>query len=342
MRTPFRSSSARAIYAGLLATSLLAACGDERGGGSQSVTWEYSLVVPLATPTGELAQAFAEDVKERTDGRFDIQIRAVGELPFKPGELFSRVGDGSVAMADVPAAFGSGECPAAGALTLPLLVQSIDEVRQTFPIVEPMISECTEGLGARLLYYSSWPSSELFGRGDPVTSLEDLQGLSIRQTGPEAGAFLKELGAEPVTLSTEESPVALEQGVIDGMLTSAPTARNYGWYESMDWAYLLHAGAYPSLIVVNQEAYDDLPENFQSALDEAAEQATVDAYDRTSADESQDTAWLGGEGGLEVTVASDEERAQLTEQMISVWDTYGAADPDVKAVIDAIRDELGR
>src|SRR5690606_23024874 len=54
----------------------------DQAASGETFEWDYVLFVGLEHHYGELAQEFADDVRERTDGRLDITVRPAGELPY--------------------------------------------------------------------------------------------------------------------------------------------------------------------------------------------------------------------------------------------------------------------
>src|SRR5690606_37088749 len=91
------------------------------------IRWDLAGYYGMGTPPTKLLNDFAKEVRSATDGKLQISVRPVGELPYSPPEYHRIVGNGSVEMADT--AWIAGDIPSAGALTLPLLVRSFDELR---------------------------------------------------------------------------------------------------------------------------------------------------------------------------------------------------------------------
>lgn len=309
-------------------------------GGGETFEWDYVLFVGLEHHYGQLAQEFADDVRERTDGRLDITVRPAGELPYTADEYLARTGDGSMHMADALATFMAGGCRVGAMPALPMLVPDFETFDQIWPTLEPEVRSCIQDSGADLLYTYLWPTQNVWGRGDPVDSLEDVAGLTIRQTSPEHGALIESLGAEAVTLTTEEVPPAIQRGVMDGVLTAALNAWSGSWYEFLDWAYIIDAGIVPSYILINADAYEELPDDLRAALDEAAQAATERNNTRTTEAEAEARELLQSEGGITFVDASEQERAEVTELMGEVWSGW-AAEAGAEDILGAVLTELG-
>lgn len=306
--------------------------------GGESVSWDYVLFVGLEHHYGELALAFADDVRERTDGRLDITIRPAGELPYTADEYLRRAGDGSVEIADALATFMAGDCRVGAMPSLPMLVPDFDSFDAVWELLEPEVRKCTQELGADVLYTYTWPTQNIWGTGSTPSDVQDLAGRTIRQTSPEHGLMIESVGGEAVTLTTEEVPPAAQRGVVDGVLTAALNARSSKWDEFLDWGYLLDAGVIPSYVVVDEEAYGDLPDDLRDALDEASAAATTRNNDATIEAEQAARAALK-ESGMELVEASDADRAEVKEMMRPIWQEW-AEEAQAVDLLEQVRQRL--
>lgn len=334
-----RARMASTIAMALTAASALAACGGGAAGGSgDTYEWDFVQFVPAEHHYTKLAQEFADDVRERTDGRLDITVRPAGELPYGADEYLARVGDGSMEMADSLSTFMAGSCRVGAMPALPMLVQGYEAFEQVWPVVEPYVQDCVEQQNARLLYHYVWPSQNIFGKGEPVDDLQDLADKTIRQTSTEHGALIEAFGAEGVTLTTEEVPPAIQRGVMDGVLTSALNVKSGHWDDFLDWGLMVEAGIAPSYINVNAAAYDELPEELRTALDEAAEAATQRNNEASMQAEEEARADLES-AGMVLEQATEEQRSKMEDTMVGVWEQW-AEDADGAQALEEVRAAL--
>lgn len=125
-------------------------------------------------------------------------------------------------------------------------------------------------------------------RGE-IKTVDDLRGLKVAAVG-FAGDILSRLGATPVDVPAIDLHAALAQGVVDGAATTGPldderlalfdVARNYyfpGWW----------AGTQQLSLYVNEDAYNELPKSYQTALSlacAAASDAMIAAFDANNPD----------------------------------------------------------
>lgn len=329
----------------LMALVLIAGCGVKTGdeGKGETFEWDYTLYLGLNHVYGKIAQQFADTVRKRTDGQLDITVRPAGELPYSPDEFVRRTGDGSVEMSDGLGTFIGGDCKVAALPALPMLVPSAEDYARISATVEPELDECLNGYGASLLYTYLFPTQNMWGRGKPVTSLDDVSGKTIRQTSSEHGLFLKSVGAQGVTLVTSEVPSAIQRGVMDGVLTAALNARSSKWDEFLDWGYLLNLGIVPSYISVNTKAYEELPDDVRKVLDDTATEYTKLTNDRSEEAEAAAMTTLETKSGVTINKASEAEIARLEDSMVPVWKDWARkSGKDVATVLEKVRRPLRR
>lgn len=148
------------------------------------------------------------------------------------------------------------------------------------------------------------------------------------------------MNGEAVTLTTEEVPPAIQRGVMNGLLTAALNAWSGSWYEFLDWACIVDAGIVPSYILTNADASSSLPDDLQTALDEAAAAATERNNTRTLEAEQEACELLQSEGGLTFNEASP-ERTRIAGMMDEIWSSW-AEEAGATATLEEVRQAVGQ
>jgi len=111
----------------------------------------------------------------------------------------------------------------------------------------------------------------------PIRSAEDYEGLKLRISGRPQGHVLQQLGATQVMLATGEVYQALQLGTIDGgeVATAAiDWGLGFGEITKYQCAPGWHEPSCAYGVMINQEAWDKLPENLKKIV-EMANQATM-------------------------------------------------------------------
>lgn len=325
----------------------LSACGDSDDGGGEAASsskpaeWDMMVPVPAAASgdgTTNILQRFTEEVDKETGGRLKITIRNPGELPYTSAETVSSVGGGRVQLGDT-GAFIAAESKVGAITQLPLLVQSIDEFEEVLPVVLPALETDLERFGASVLFTYSWPMQVLWGSGDAVTSLDGLDGRSVRTTSPEQAYLIQELGGDPTSLTSAEVATAMQRGVADTLTTAAFVVYASKWDEFVDWGYMAPINQVPSYILVNDKAMASLPEDVRTTLTELAEKyqalmfKEVPGFEQKYRDQAAKDFTV-----TDVTQADLDKSAAIMEPQWTKW----AADNDLEPLMKSVREKLGR
>ncbi len=234
------------------------------------IAWRLASSFPNESPTLFAgAEDVARYVSEVTDGRFSIEIFPAGDL-VQPGQVLEAVQHRVVECGHTASTRYFDIDPA---LCFDAGVPFGLNTRQ-------MNAWMTQGEGLALTrvlfdkynilnFPCGYTGAQMGGwfRGE-IKTVDDLRGLKVK-AGGFARHVLGRMGATPVEVPVAETYAALEQGVVDAVAWIGPyddenlalykVARNYyfpGW-----WAGTLQLSLY-----VNQDAYDELPKQYQSAL----------------------------------------------------------------------------
>ena len=124
--------------------------------------------------------------------------------------------------------------------------------------------------------------------------------------------FWKKLKASPTPMSFSEVYIGLQQGTIDAQENPYEVIVSNKLYEQQD--YVVETNHLPHLIsmIVSDEFFQDLPEDKQAILVEAAEIAKEEAR-QASDDRIADS-------GTQIVTLSDELRAEIREAVQPVYD----------------------
>ncbi len=188
--------------------------------------------------------------------------------------------------------------------------------------------------GVKWLSAGAWDPCN-FATVDPIRSLEDLKGKRVF-TFPTAGRFLQRFGVVPVTLPWEDIEVAVQTGELDGIAWSGITEDyTVGWADVTNY-YLTNniSGAWAGSYFVNEERWNELPENLQSLY-----MLCIDSshYYR------QYWYWWGEAhyrttgGKLELTSIPEEEWTTVEDEALKFWDEIAAESPRNAKVVEILK-----
>ncbi len=244
------------------------------------VSWRVTSSFPKALDTiFGAAQTMANYVRESTDGNFDIQVFAAGEIV--PGlQAADAVSAGTVEACHTASYYFWGKDPTyALATAVPF---SLNDRQMNAWIYygggQDLLNEfyATQGLfglacgntGAQM---GGWFRKE-------IKAVEDLKGLKFR-VGGFAGKVLEKLGVVPQQIAGGDIYPALEKGTIDAAEWVGPyDDEKLGFYKVAQYYY--YPGWWeggPTLhTLINLAKWNELPKAYQAALRSACEAANCD------------------------------------------------------------------
>ena len=350
------------ICIGVLAGGLLAGCGSDSENSASEDTGsaaadtadtteaadaadaEYTLQVQTHDPedsaTGRFLDAWEEDVEERSDGRIDIQIYYDGMLG-TASETLDMVRSGTCDIGWGLQSYYANIFPVTEVFQLPMIdidsaAQGSDAIWNFYNDYDYMAEEYAD---YHVLVLHANCQSPISTRDLMIESIEDFEGLEIRVNfGPQSD-FVSNLGASSLSCEMAELYTSLEDGVADGCITDFHGIMSFDLDETI--AYMLDAnvGVSTYFMLMNQDSYDALPEDLQTILDEASEDALAYTTEWDTVEEEQREAYAD----KLYTLEEDEmERLQeIADQTIEEWiDSMTEAGYDGQAIYDDAMAEI--
>ena len=248
-----------------------------------AVEWRHSNWGKRRANT-EGIEKIAAILKERTGGKFIIKI-GYGEMFSKDKENLDSIKLNAIEMADMCNFYHPGKNPSWMVFSLPFLpyvsLEASAEAAEAM-LKHPLILADMAPWNAVPYFFTILPQYEFMGKGKPPKTLEDWKGLRVRAPGAVGEAFVK-LGASLSTVPAVELYTALERGTVDA--ASFPFSYAHAAYQlhtiSTWYTSNLAPGNAGCAAVVNKEAFDKLPPQYQKLLMEArpeANKAMIAAY----------------------------------------------------------------
>jgi TRAP-type transport system periplasmic protein len=216
----YRSKTVYFVGIMLLFAVLLAPC-------LQSRAAEFELKFGALNPEGlymaKIAKAWMAKIEKETNGRVHFTSYWGGTLitpPDAPDEVARGVVDVGLFSADYPKV-GFDFVKSSGTFWYGISTASqarlIVDLQKKYPQIEAEFAKY-----GKLLGNQSMSQMKLMTNKKPVRKLADLKGLKIKAT-PAYVPLLQELGAEAVMMSMFDCYLALQKGMIDGVLAPLDT-----------------------------------------------------------------------------------------------------------------------
>ena len=170
-----------------------------------------------------------------------------------------------------------------------------------------------------------------------INTLDDLDGLKMRIPG-FAGEILSKLGVVVTNIAPGELYTALERGTIDALEWVGPSLDlNMGFQKIAPYYYTgWHEPATELQFMVNQAAFDALPEHLQAILTTAMQYAAYDMYARSYHDSAVNWASIEAEyPEVKIRTLSPEIIAEMKRINQELLAESAASDPMFKNILDS-------
>jgi TRAP-type C4-dicarboxylate transport system substrate-binding protein len=315
----------------------LAAAAAAFGAAHAQTKWD----MPTPYSDGEFhtrnVRAFAEDVKQATGGKLDINVHSNGSL-IKHPDILRAVSTGQVSIAEFLLGQFSNEDPVFAADNVPFVAPGYDAAFKFYQAQKPVLEKKLQGRGMRLLYAVAWPGQGIYTR-DPLKSVSDLKGTKMRTYSPLTARLAELLGASPVVVQVPEVPQMFATGAMQAMVTSSATGTATKAWEFVKNYVKTNAWNPKNVVVVNERAFNRLPKEEQNAITKAAASAEPRGWEMSKAREKEgdETLVKNGVSVSEPTAELKAALAKIGEQMAAEWEKSAGADG--QAILKAYRSQ---
>ena len=327
LRTPLKVFTAAVI--GTMAWSAQAA----------EYEWTFQTSETSGEPQFEVKKDWAEEVKEKSDGRIEIEILPVNAV-VQANQTLQAVGAGILQGHLTDPSYFTGKNPAFGMLCN--LVGAWGDPNEFLGYMrnaggEELYNELVEPYGLHLIGAAA-TGLEALPSKRPIRTVDDLKGLKLRAPEGMVYNIFEKAGATPVNLPGSEVYTALEKGVIDAAdYTVFATNYEQGLYNFASYPNYPGFHSLPMVAVsLNKDIWDSLPDDLKSMLestvyDMADEMvATLKKLDQKAVEE------VRADPTIEIIDMSDEERAKFRNIAKEEWAIWAEKNEMTQKVYDSV------
>lgn len=276
---------------------------------------------------------FAEDVKEKTDGRINIEVYAGAQLGDEASCVEqTMMGTLDLTKSSMGALAGFNET--LNLLSLPYLFKSEDHLWKVMDSdIGQMLLDSMQGTG---LIGIGWldAGSRCFYSTKPLNSLADFKGQKIRSMGSSIYVdSVNALGAAAISMAGSDVYSGLQTGVVDGAENNIPRIIDMSHNEICTYLLMDRHNIMPEMVLISEETFNKMSAEDQAVILECAKDLEVNMREAWQATEDDALKTLE-EGGMEIVYPDDAFLADLREAEQSVYDAYGAEFADVVSRIE--------
>jgi tripartite ATP-independent transporter DctP family solute receptor len=316
-----------------LAAATLAAATILAGAANAQTVLKSSDTHPDGYPTVEGVKYFGDLVKERTQGRYSVEVYHSAQLG-EEKDTIEQVRSGVIELNRVSMAPFNGTVKESIVPALPYIFRSEDHMHKVMdgPIGE-QIKAAFEPAGLVALAFYDAGARSFYNKTKPINTVADMKGLKFRVIQSDIFVdMVAALGANATPMPYGEVYSAIETGVIDGAENNFPSydtakhaevAKNY----SLDEHTIL-----PEVFVMNKAAFDKLTPEDQEIFKQAAKDSIAKQRELWTAAVGKSRAAVEALGAQITTP----EKQGFIDAMAPVYEKH-ITDPVLKKMVEDVK-----
>ncbi|MES0198826.1 TRAP transporter substrate-binding protein [Mesorhizobium sp. M7A.T.Ca.TU.009.01.3.2] len=317
----------RLTGAALLAAALMA------GTASAQTVLRSSDTHPDGYPTVEAVKYFGELVKERTAGRYAVELYHSAQLG-EEKDTIEQVRTGVIDLNRISMAPFNGLIPETTVPSLPYIFRSEDHMHKVMDgAVGDQIAAAFEQVGLVLLAFYDSGARSFYNSKKPINSLADLSGMKFRVIQSDIFVdMVAALGANATPMPYGEVYSAIETGVIDGAENNFPSYDTAKHAEVAKFYSLDEHTMVPEAFVMAKSSWDKLTPEDQAIFKAAAKESVARQRELWTAKVKESRAKVEA-AGSQITTP---DKQPFIDAMGPVYEKH-VKDDKLKAMVEAIK-----
>jgi len=297
-------------------------------------TWKAWNIHNDGHPNTAAMDRFSELASEATGGEVSVEMFHGGVLGSQPDAL-EQVRLGAIEIGNFNLGPIGPIVKEANLVSLPFIFKSVPHM---FRVLDgeagDTIANAMSEAGIKPLAWFDAGARSFYAQ-KPINAPADVEGLKIRVMNNDLyTSMISAMGGNPSPMAFSEVQQALKTGVVDGAENNLPSFNSVGHYEVTTNYSLSEHLIIPECICVNTAKFDALSAEMQEALSGAAQEAAV--YQRELWEVQTGEARTKVEdAGIVVNEIAD--KGPFQEAMVSVYDEYLKANPDMAELVELAR-----
>jgi tripartite ATP-independent transporter DctP family solute receptor len=300
--------------------------------GEKKIVLRFADTHPQDHPAMRAAQAMADLLRQRSEGRITIKVIPGGIFGAEKDEL-EQLRNGTLDMTRASCAAFNKDCPATVIPALPFMFNSTDHQQRALDgapgqeILASFGSSAYVGLaffdcGARNVYANK-----------PIRSLADMRDLKLRVMQSDLWiAIAKAMGAVPTPMAMEDIITGFMTGLVEAGEGNTPTFYDYKHHGAAKYYCLTEHAMVPELVVFSKKRWDTLAPGDQALIAEAARESisVMRRLWREREESAHQSALSAG-----TVFVRDVDKASFQSAMRPVYDKF-VTSPQQKALFRTI------
>lgn len=285
------------------------------------ITVKMSTYTPPAHYLTQFWTQIAEEMTEAADGKAVVEMYH-SEALGKSTEQWEIVEEGLADMSiAVSAIFYPARLPASLFVELPFFSQDVESsIRVIQALIErELITDEFESV--KLLTAYATPPAQLFSN-KLLDSVEDFSGLRVVGQGPVWTSTWSLLDAQAIAMGWPDIYLGLERGTIDAAPGNWAASKGWKWAEVAEYPIEIGImGGFFNAVIMNQNTWDRLPPEVQSAWTEIIEGAPL-RIAKIANENEEIGRQFARELGREIIQFPADERQKMAQKLLPIWQEW--------------------
>lgn len=260
---------------------------------------------------------WASNVEKRTNGKVTIEFFYGGALT-KGEQAYDGIVKGISDVAAAATGWNAGRFPLTRITDIPLdWTSSRQASRVSWEYYKKFKPK--EWADTHLLFLYTDAIGDLHTR-KPVQSVDDLKGMQIRGTGSDV-PLIKAMGGTPVGMPFSEVYLALQRGIVDGMISNLASVKAARLGEVTGYTTDHNVRSAGFWVSMNSRKWRALSPDVQKAIDEASEEAVDVLGQALDAEQEAGRQYILGLGN-KIIVPTKAEAARFDAALRPIRDDW--------------------
>nr|WP_244953819.1 TRAP transporter substrate-binding protein [Stappia indica] len=279
---------------------------------------------PDGYPTVEAVKYLGDLVKERSNGRIEIEVFHSAQLGQEKDTIeqtqFGVIDMNRVSLGPFNNIIEETQVP-----SLPYIFRSVDHMHKVMDgeIGQEILDAFSAHDLVGLVFYDAG-SRSFYNRQKPVESMADLSGMKFRVMQSDLFVdMVNALGANATPMPYGEVYSSIQTGVIDGAENNWPSFESSGHFEVAGYYTLDEHLIVPEVLVMSKKSWDKLSAEDQALIRQAAKDSVPHMRKLWAEREAASEAKVREAG---VKIVNDIDKTPFIEAMKPVYEKYVTSD----------------
>ncbi len=309
---------------------------------------DKSFTMKLSTATindtqHEWLKRFGALVEKNSGGRIKPEIYPASQLGSIPRQI-EGVQFGSIQGWMGPPEFLVGVDERFEAPSAPGLFSSVDQVMKVFqdPPVQKMIYGFGTAKGLVGVGFAPIGPSSILSKKQ-VTKLADLSGMKIRVLASQFQLeLIRRMGGSPIAMTLADVLPGLQQGTIDGTLTTMTIYTTMKYYDAGKFVINTDQPYVNSIGMMSKKWMDTLPPDLQKVIDDAGAKVTAEITPYVKEFFAEQTKIFTTTGGGTITNLPKAEHDAMIAKVSTIGDDLSKTKPALNTAVKALFESAAR